>query len=720
MPDLPTIDDPWVGKVLDHRFDVLGLLAKGGMGAIYRCRERSTGTQLAIKLILEDWNAEEEVQARFEREIKATMEVQHPNVVRLLGHGRTEDGQRYYAMELLEGQSLFELMENEGPLDTQTIAHIGAQVARGLQAAHDQGVIHRDLKPENIVVMPDLQAKVVDFGLALLEGRGSSNPDRLTQMGTRIGSPLYMAPEYGEHGQLDHRSDLYALGAILYEVATDAPLFRGNPYEIIAHHTQTPHTPIDERRPGRHPAWFCRAIDALLAKDPDQRVQTATDAAALLSRAPDVAPDLRSVVPTDGPPPIRTQSGARGMSALPMLLLLAAALWHGLMIGTTVGSEKNRPTTAILTHQMAWAVASAGGNPYDAAALNKEGRAQRVGAPVNRSFAPPTWLAAMAWTAALPHETAWGVFLGLQEALLIATLLLCWRWWQPLGLAPPLALAMAAAALSGTAQALDAGWPVLVTLFLWCLALYRQERWDGGLWLGLALCVTPRSLILAPLWIFRGRLTELAIAGATVAVGSLIALGVLGPATTAAYYTDVLPTALMGDLTGLGLRFDVYANLASAHLVSGWVPGASGQSMSTTALAICWAIGLAGLGALALGYRHSEDPWHQRSTEALWLLGVLWLPFFGTEHQLPWVLPAIGLTVGALWQGRLSSSWAVILGLSIALLLYPLTPLRSLHQTILAPDAPWLAPFGRELKLMALLVIAGATATVTRSRPDME
>ena len=104
MPDLPVIDDPWIGKTLDERFHVLGLLGKGGMGTVYRCRELTTGAELAVKLVLKEIKADKEVQARFEREIQASIDIVHPNVVRVLGHGQTADGQRYYAMELIQGR----------------------------------------------------------------------------------------------------------------------------------------------------------------------------------------------------------------------------------------------------------------------------------------------------------------------------------------------------------------------------------------------------------------------------------------------------------------------------------------------------------------------------------------------------------------------------------------------------------------------------------------
>ena len=296
MRDLPVIDDPWIGNVLDDRFDVLGLLGKGGMGAVYRCRERTSGMQVAVKLILEDWATEEEVQARFEREISASVGIRHPNIIQLLGHGQTVEGTRYFAMELVDGVSLMEHIENEGPLSSEAIAHLGAQVARGLQAAHDAGVVHRDLKPENILVDNTAQAKILDFGLALLQ-RGSSTPDRLTQLGVRIGSPLYMSPEYCAYGQLDHRSDLYSLGAILYEMATGRPLFSGGAYEVFAQHANSPITPIEERVPGQHPKWLRDAIESLLAKDPDERLQTAAEAAERLTRPPDLSTPVRSITP---------------------------------------------------------------------------------------------------------------------------------------------------------------------------------------------------------------------------------------------------------------------------------------------------------------------------------------------------------------------------------------------------------------------------------------
>lgn len=304
MRDLPVIADPWIGRHLDDRFEVLGLLGKGGMGAIYRCCDAQSGRQLAIKIILADLQDDPEVVARFEREIQANCGVRHPNVVQTYGHGRLADGSAYFAMELLRGRPLDEVIDDDGPLPSDQIASIGAQVALGLNAAHDNGIVHRDLKPTNVVVGDDGVVKVFDFGLSLLRPQDDDSVDekRLTEMDMRIGTPMYMAPEYIDGGELDARSDLYALGVMLYECCTGRTPFSGSAYQVLHKHAREMATPIDERVPGRHPRWLVRVVHELLAKDPDQRIQSGAAVAARLAlRPPQAPPELVSMTPL--PPP---------------------------------------------------------------------------------------------------------------------------------------------------------------------------------------------------------------------------------------------------------------------------------------------------------------------------------------------------------------------------------------------------------------------------------
>lgn len=309
MRDLPVITDPWIGKRLDDRFEVLGLLGKGGMGAIYRCRDPHSGRELAIKIILGDLEDDPEVIARFEREIQANCGIDHPNVVKTYGHGRTDDGRPYFAMELLDGRPLDEVIDDDGPLPSDRIAHIGAQVALGLNAAHRAGIVHRDLKPTNVVVSDSGTAKVFDFGLSLLRPDDDDEPteERLTAMDMRIGTPLYMAPEYIDGGELDARSDLYALGVMLYECCTGRPPFTGSAYKVLHLHATEMPRPIYDVVPDRHPTWLVRVVHALLAKDPRRRIQTGEEVAARLSRPPDPRSQLPTGITTLTPDPPRVE-----------------------------------------------------------------------------------------------------------------------------------------------------------------------------------------------------------------------------------------------------------------------------------------------------------------------------------------------------------------------------------------------------------------------------
>lgn len=241
------------------------------MGVVYRGVRLADDVPVAIKLIHSDLTRDPEVRARFEREI-ATTQVDHPGIVSVLDHGL--DGQTLYlVMELLRGRTLGQVCAQEAPLPPARVADIGAQVARALHAAHQAGLVHRDLKPENVMVCKDEDGndvvRLLDFGLAI--GLDPSKPTgaRMTAQGLRLGTPAFMAPEYITSGKLDHRSDLYSLGIMLYELACGSLPFQGQGFQLMSHHLSTIPQPLAERAPV--PAALGRVVDRLLVKEPDER-----------------------------------------------------------------------------------------------------------------------------------------------------------------------------------------------------------------------------------------------------------------------------------------------------------------------------------------------------------------------------------------------------------------------------------------------------------------
>ena len=213
------------------RFEVLGELGAGGMGRLCRARDPRLGREVAIKLVAERFSDSREHQVRFEQEARAASALNHPNIITIYDVGEHE-GFPYIAMELVEGQSLRAYIE-ERPRSMRRLVEIAAQLAEGLAAAHEHGILHRDLKPENVMVTKLGFVKILDFGLAkLLPGPIPYDHTTVgypiaTQAGVVVGTAAYMSPEQARGLPLDQRSDQFAFGTMLYEMLTGQRPFRG-------------------------------------------------------------------------------------------------------------------------------------------------------------------------------------------------------------------------------------------------------------------------------------------------------------------------------------------------------------------------------------------------------------------------------------------------------------------------------------------------------------
>jgi serine/threonine-protein kinase len=255
-------------------------LGEGGMGVVYRAHHAMLRRPTAVKLLPAHKSSESAV-ARFEREVRLTARLAHPNTVTIYDYGRTPEGVFYYAMELLEGANLREAVEVGGPLPPSRVLHVLEQVAASLVEAHGIGLIHRDIKPANILLSeiagaPDV-AKVVDFGLVKeLERDGDVS---LTTAGTLTGTPLYMAPEAITAPEtLDARSDLYSLGAVGYYLLVGADVFSGRSVvEVCGHHLHSEPVPPSERMDSPVPSDLEALLLSCLAKKPQERPNGASD-----------------------------------------------------------------------------------------------------------------------------------------------------------------------------------------------------------------------------------------------------------------------------------------------------------------------------------------------------------------------------------------------------------------------------------------------------------
>jgi serine/threonine-protein kinase len=238
------------------------------MAIVYRARQESLDRTVAVKVLSETLAASEEFIERFRREARTAANMRHPNVITVHDFGQDERGVPYLVMEFIEGDTLADLMDLG--LDDTRVPDLLDQIAAGLDYAHARGVIHRDIKPGNVLLTEDGRAVLADFGLAwLIEGTP------LTMAGGVVGTPEYMSPEQASGDPIDHRSDVYALGVVLFEMLTgERPFAADSPMGILIKHLQTPAPSILELRPDLSPDVDA-VLQQALAKSPDERFSSA-------------------------------------------------------------------------------------------------------------------------------------------------------------------------------------------------------------------------------------------------------------------------------------------------------------------------------------------------------------------------------------------------------------------------------------------------------------
>ncbi len=265
------------------RYTIISKIGQGGWGGVYRAYQHSTKREVALKVLRQDVAHDEQVRRRFHREAEAVSRLKHPNTVTIYDFGETPDGLLFLAMEYIEGQSLDAVIREEGPLAPQRAVRIARQIALSLAEAHEKGIVHRDLKPHNIMLtrVDDGEdfVKVLDFGVAKLVSIDST----LTSTGSTFGTPEYMSPEQVQSKDIDHRSDLYALGVILFEMLSGAPPFSGKSAVTVAiHHIRK--RPPALRAPGGLPRPLASLVRRLLSKKTSDRPESARVVAAELER----------------------------------------------------------------------------------------------------------------------------------------------------------------------------------------------------------------------------------------------------------------------------------------------------------------------------------------------------------------------------------------------------------------------------------------------------
>ena len=270
-------------------YELLESLGDGGMGMVYRARHTRLDRIVALKLIRPDRLASENARDRFDREMKAAGLLEHPNVVRALDAGEFA-GQHFLAMDYVNGETLAEVVEREGPLPVSKCCHMVAQAASGLQHIHESGLVHRDIKPSNLMWCPSLeettgpgQLKILDLGLALLSDDGADSD--LTSHDQVMGTYDYIAPEQARRSHdVDIRADIYSLGCTFYFLLTGQPPFSNASIaeKLVAHQLESP-TSITELRPDV-PAEVAAVVDRMMAKSVDDRFCSPTEILAALQQ----------------------------------------------------------------------------------------------------------------------------------------------------------------------------------------------------------------------------------------------------------------------------------------------------------------------------------------------------------------------------------------------------------------------------------------------------
>ncbi|NJL93320.1 MAG: serine/threonine protein kinase [Anaerolineae bacterium] len=255
-------------SILNGRYQLRELLGEGGMAVVYTATQLNLEREVAVKFI-KGHSYDQNFTARFQREAKAIAQLNHPNITQVYDFDIAEDGRHYMVMERLHGMDLAQFLKRYHPLQLSDMLTIMRGVAAALSYAHSRSIVHRDVKPSNIFITPQKRIKLMDFGLAKLTTDGS-----ITQSGASIGTPRYFSPEQATGAAVDHRTDIYSLGVVFYEIATGQLPFQGdNLVNLALQHMTAPVRDPRELRPDL-PPLVTTLVFRMLAKDPEARYPT--------------------------------------------------------------------------------------------------------------------------------------------------------------------------------------------------------------------------------------------------------------------------------------------------------------------------------------------------------------------------------------------------------------------------------------------------------------
>jgi eukaryotic-like serine/threonine-protein kinase len=312
-----------VGELIAGRYELEKLVGSGGMSNVFRAHDRLLERTVALKILHEQYTRDDDYVERFRREARAVAKLAHPNIVTVIDRGE-QDGRQFIVFEYVEGPNLKDLTR-DGPLEVGEAIQLTLQVARALSFAHERGLVHRDVKPQNVLLNEDSQAKVTDFGIAR-----SLDVQGVTQTGTVLGTSDYIAPEQARGQRVDPKTDIYSLGAVLYELLVGEVPFSGDNFVAVAmRHVSEPPPSVLEHRPDC-PLRLDLAVQRAMAKDPDDRFQSMDDFVAELEGCLAELDGRGGEGATLIVPPARRRPRAaprqkRRFPVTPLLILLAGA-----------------------------------------------------------------------------------------------------------------------------------------------------------------------------------------------------------------------------------------------------------------------------------------------------------------------------------------------------------------------------------------------------------
>ncbi|MFO0611416.1 MAG: serine/threonine-protein kinase [Polyangiaceae bacterium] len=336
-----------VGRTIG-KYEIVRAIGGGGMGRVYEGINTTIGKRVALKFIEKEAVSGDSF-ARFQREAQAASAVESAHIVEIFDAGETDDGQPFIVMELLRGEDLGHRIRRLGKLELAEALQITAQILRGLHRAHEVGIIHRDLKPDNVFILDrdddQIFAKIVDFGVSKMSRKGVARSTTITQEGTVLGTPLYMSPEQAQaQSDVDGRSDIYSVGAILYEMLAGKPPHGGATYEqVIVNICMKDAEDVRKFTPGV-PEDVWRVMARALTRDRDARIPTASAFLDELIAGSDGILTGRSISTSDardkreGQTVIRSDRGSSGSKTLGAVSTVAAVPPQ---IATTAKSERS-------------------------------------------------------------------------------------------------------------------------------------------------------------------------------------------------------------------------------------------------------------------------------------------------------------------------------------------------------------------------------------------